>query len=121
MMLLRPAVSLIVVGIVSILLSAGCGGSSPEPARPMPKGAAAGCQQRVLGIMGAIRRETSGLNCRAINRLISSIPSEPETYLISGRSPRLLWNCRFYGVEGQSVFLRCQHDKKQFSIVNSAR
>lgn len=64
--------------------------------------------------------ETSRLNCAAINRLTSSMPSEPETFLERGDSPRLLWKCRFYGAEAGRVLLRCEHDKRHFSIVKSA-
>lgn len=114
-MSVRRIARVTIVGITFSMLLAACGSSSP-----MSGGTATGCLQRVHGATGAIQRETSGLSCRAINRLISSVPSEPQGYSILGGSPRLLWNCKFYGLEGQSVLLRCQHDERQFSIVGRA-
>lgn len=65
--------------------------------------------------------ETSRLSCAAIDKLTSSMPSEPETYLSTDDSPRrLLWKCRFFGAEAQQILLRCEHDKRHFSIVKSA-
>gem|GEM_PF-6732717 len=46
------------------------------------------------------------------------MPSEPETYLaMADSSQRLIWKCDFYGAEAQRVLLRCEHDKRRFSIV----
>jgi hypothetical protein len=63
--------------------------------------------------------ETSRLSCAAINRLTSSMPSEPETFLERGDSPRLLWKCKFYGEEAHRVVLRCEYDERHFSIVKA--
>jgi len=66
------------------------------------------------------RTETSKLNCAAINDLVSSIPSEPDNFLIQGDSPRLLWKCSYFGTEQGSLLLRCENDKRHFSIVKDA-
>ena len=63
---------------------------------------------------------TSRLSCAAINNLTADMPSEPETYLTTDDSPRrLLWKCNFYGAEARRVLLRCEHDRRHFSIVKS--
>lgn len=56
------------------------------------------------------------LSCAAIDKLIDTMPSEPETYLTGGDSSRLLWKCTFHGTEAQRVLFRCEHDKRHFSI-----
>jgi predicted small secreted protein len=108
----RRIVSLITVGVASSVLLAGC----PDPNEVAGVGVT-GCQRKISGVTGVTRPETSKLSCAAINNLVSSIPSEPENYLISGDSPRLLWKCRFYGTEQGSVLLRCENDKRHFGIV----
>lgn len=104
---------LIAVGMTLSVLVGACGGPV------ISAGEVSGCRPEIRGVSGLIRPETSGLNCGAINRLTFGMPSEPQAYSILSDSPRLLWNCRFYGVEEQAVLLRCQHDKKQFSIVKT--
>lgn len=108
----RPIASLIIVAIFLTVVFEGCAVSSS------PVGSTARCRQAILGATGAIRRETSGLKCRAINRLISGIPSEPQAYLIQGEMPSLQWKCKFYGTDGQ-LMLRCEHHKRHFSIVKA--
>jgi hypothetical protein len=76
-----------------------------------------GCERQIDDVASKTRTETSKLNCAAINDLVSSIPGEPENYLIRGDSPRLLWKCRYFGTEKGSVLLRCENDKRHFSIV----
>jgi len=105
---------LIAVGVALSVLLAGC----PDPRAAV--GVTSGCQREYAGVKGVDRPETSRLSCAAIDKLIDTMPSEPETFLVSGDSSRLLWKCRFYGVEEQPVLLRCQHDAKQFSIVKRA-
>jgi len=110
-MLFRRIVSLITVSVASGVLFAGC----PDPRTLV--GGGSGCRQEIRGVTGVIRTETSKLSCADINNLTSGIPSEPEAYLIEGDSPRLFWKCRFYGTDMGSLLLRCQHDKRHFSIV----
>jgi hypothetical protein len=106
--------SLVVVGVALSVLLAGC----PDPR--MAAGVTSGCQREYGGVKAVDRPETSGLNCAAIDKLIDTMPSEPEAFVTIGGSPRLLWKCRFYGTEARRVLLRCQHDEKQFSIVKRA-
>lgn len=75
-----------------------------------------GCQHRIRGVATVIRPETSRLSCVAIHKLIFGIPSEPQSYLIMGEAPHLLWKCRFYGVKSGPVLLQCQHHERRFSI-----
>lgn len=114
-------VGLITVGVPLCVLFAGCP-SPQEVARSEQDtaGGRAGCRRPYAGGTGVDVPETSGLNCAAINRLTSSMPSEPETYLERGDSPRLLWKCKFFGAEARWVLLRCEHDKRHFSIVKGA-
>jgi hypothetical protein len=107
-------VGLITVGLASSVLLAGC----PDP-REVAGVGFSGCQREIDGAAAVTRTETSKLNCAAINNLVSSIPSEPENYLIGSESPRLFWKCRYYGIEQGSVLLRCEYDKRHFSIVKN--
>lgn len=91
----------------------------PDPAELAGVGRT-GCQQEIDGVTAVTRTETSKLSCAAINDLVSSIPSEPEKYLIQGDSPRLLWKCSWYGTEQGSVLLRCRNGKRHLSIVKAA-
>jgi hypothetical protein len=111
----RRIISLIVVGVAFSLLLAGCA----DP-REVAGVGVTGCMRQIDNVASKIRTETSKLNCAAINDLVSSIPGEPENYLIQGDSPRLLWKCSYFGTEQGSVLLRCEHDKRHFSIVKSA-
>jgi hypothetical protein len=80
-----------------------------------------GCRREISGVTGVTRTETSKLSCAAINNLISSIPSEPDNYLIGSDSmPRVYWKCKYFGTEQGSVLLRCEYNKRHFSIVKSA-
>lgn len=112
--LTRRIVMLITVGAVLSVLLAGC----PSPQKLAGVGQT-GCRQKYAGVMSDTLPETSRLSCAAISNLNSSMPAEPETYLERGDSPRLLWKCKFYGAEAQRVLLRCEHDKRHFSIVKS--
>lgn len=103
-----------IAGIALSVFSGACGGAG------VPAGELTGCRQEIRGVTGIIRPETSKLGCAAINDLVSSIPAEPENYLIRSDSPRLFWKCRYYGTEQGSVILRCEHDKSHFSLVKSA-
>lgn len=109
---LRRIGSLIAVGVTLSLLLAGC----PSP-QELAGAGETGCHQEYAGVMGITLPETSRLSCAAINNLNSSMPAEPETYLERGDSPRLLWKCKFYGVEAPRVLFRCEHEKRHFSIV----
>jgi hypothetical protein len=73
-------------------------------------GRVTGCERQIDDVASKTRTETSKLNCAAINDLVSSIPSEPEDFLIRGDSPRLLWKCSHYGTEQGSLLLRCEND-----------
>jgi hypothetical protein len=110
----RRIIGLIVVGVASSLLLAGC----PDP-REVAGAGVTGCERQIDDVASKTRTETSKLNCAAINDLVSSIPGEPENYLIRGDSPRLLWKCQFFGTEAKRVLLRCEHGKRHFSIVKS--
>lgn len=112
--LFRRVVSLITLGVALSVLLAGC----PDPR--MAAGGASGCRREFDGVTGVDLPETSGLSCGAIDKLTDSMPSEPETFLTIGDSPRLLWKCRFYGTETQRVLFRCEHDKRHFSIVRGS-
>ena len=107
-------VNLIISGLALCVMFGACGRSSTV------EGNLSGCRQEIRGVMGVTVPETSKLSCAAINELISGLPSEPQGYSIMGDSPRLLWNCRFYGAEAQRVLLRCRHHKLRFSIVKGA-
>jgi hypothetical protein len=120
MFLIGRMVGLGTVAVALGVLFAGCpspqevAGSQGEAA-----GGRSGCRRPYAGGTGVDVPETSRLTCAAINRLTSSMPSEPETYLERGDSPRLLWKCTFYGAQARRVLLRCEHDKRHFSIVKS--
>lgn len=113
--LCRRIVGLIAVSVASSVLLAGC----PDPNEVAGVGVS-GCQREISGVTGVTWPETSKLSCAAINNLVSSIPSEPEKYLIRSDSPRLFWKCSFYGTQQGSVLLHCEYAKRHFSIVKSA-
>jgi hypothetical protein len=96
-------------GIASVLL-VGC----PDPGAVV--GVTSGCQ-REFGVKGVDRPETSGLSCAAIDKLTSEMPSEPEAFLTTSDSPRLLWKCRFYGTDVERILLHCEHNARHFSLV----
>ena len=104
--------SVVTVGIALSILLTGC----PDPSTVV--GVAAGCRREYGGVTGIDRPETSGLSCAAIDELTSATPSEPEAFLSTSDSPRLLWKCRFDGWEARRVLLRCEHGKHHFSIIN---
>ncbi len=111
----RRTGSLIVAGVALGLLLAGC----PSPQEIA--GGGSGCRRPYAGVNGVDVPETSRLSCAAINNQTSDMPSEPETYLSTDDSPRrLLWKCKFHGAEAQRILLRCEHNKRRFSIVKSA-
>ena len=106
---------LIIVVVASSAVSVGCS----DPGEVAGVGVS-GCQREISGATAVTRTETSKLSCAAINNLVSSIPSEPENYLIGTDStPRLYWKCRYYGTEQSSLLLRCDLAKRHFSIVKS--
>lgn len=111
---IRPIVGLITLGLSLSLLSGGCADPSA-----LVGGDTSGCRQLVRGESGVIRPETSRLRCTAINVMINGIPGEPQTYLIKSESPRLLWKCRLYPASVQRVLLRCQYNKRHFTVVRS--
>jgi hypothetical protein len=106
--------SLIAVGVALSVLLAGC----PDPRTAA--GITSGCQREYGGVKGVDRPETSRLNCTAIDKLTDTMPGEPETFLTSGDSRRLLWKCKFYGTDARRILLQCEHDKRHFSIVKKA-
>ena len=110
----RRIISLMIVGVASSVLLAGC--SDPNEVAGV---GVTGCRREISGVTVVTRTGTSKLSCAAINNLVSSIPSEPENYLIRGDSPRLFWKCRFYGTDQGPVLLRCGTDNRHFSIVKS--
>ena len=104
---------LVVAGVVSSLLLSGC----PNPKEAVGVGFS-GCHRDINGTSAITRAETSKLNCAAINGLVTSIPSEPEHYLIGSDSvPREYWKCQFHGTEDGAVLLRCELGARHFSIV----
>lgn len=107
-----PIVNLITLGLSLSALFVGCGDPSA-----LVGGNTSGCRQEVLGEAGVIRPETSRMSCTAINKMFDSIPSEPQAFLMQGESRLLLWKCRFYGTDQGSVLIRCESDKRHFSIV----
>lgn len=109
----RQIGSLIAVGVALSVLLAGC----PDPRAAV--GVTSGCQREYGGVKGVDRPETSRLSCAAIDKLSDTMPGEPETFLTSGGSPRLLWKCKFYGTEAGRVLLQCEHHKRHFSLVKS--
>lgn len=111
----RAIAGLIVLSVASSVLLAGC--SDP---REVAGVGVTGCQREISGATAVTRTETSKLSCAAINNLVSAIPSKPENYLIGTASPRLYWKCRYFGTEQGSILLRCEHDKRQFSIVRKS-
>jgi hypothetical protein len=114
MMPARSIAGLIAVAVASALFLAGC----PDPREAAGVGVS-GCQREISGTGAVTRAETSKLSCDAINNLVSSIPSQPENYLIRSDSPRLFWKCRYHGIEQGSLILRCESDNRHFSIVKS--
>lgn len=110
--LARRMVGLVAAGAASSILLIGC----PDP-REVAGVGLTGCKREIVGATGVTRPESSKLNCASINDLVSSIPSEPENYLIRSDSPRLFWKCRYYGTEQGSLLLRCEHGTRHFSIV----
>jgi hypothetical protein len=111
----RFVATVICVGIASSLLLAGC--SDPREAAGV---GVSGCQREIDGTAVVTRTETSKLTCDAINDLVSSIPSQPESFLIRSDSPRLFWNCSYFGTDDGAVLLRCEHGQRHFSIVKRA-
>jgi hypothetical protein len=112
-MAVSRTISLLAVGITLSLLSNACA------VAPVPVVEPFGCHDKIRGVMAIIQAETSRLSCRTIKEFTADLPSEPEVYFIQGES-RLLWKCRFYGVDEQPVLVRCQHHKRHFTIVRSA-
>jgi hypothetical protein len=116
MIVVRSAASVIVAGVASSVFLIGC----PDP-REVAGVGLPGCQREISGVTAVTRPETSKLSCYAINDLVSSIPSEPENYLMGSDSPRLFWKCRFNGVGEHPVILKCRHDERHFTIVKKTR
>lgn len=104
--------SLIIAGVALTLLLAGCADSREGAGVAFP-----GCRREISGSPAVTREETSKLSCAAINGLVSSIPSEPEKYLIGSASPRIYWKCQYFGTDQGSLLLRCEHGNRHFSIV----
>jgi len=111
---MRPVRSIVclIAGVASCLLLAGC----PDPGE-VAGVEISGCEREISGTTAVTQTETSKLSCDAINDLVSSIPSQPEHFLIRSDSPRLFWKCKYFGTEEGSVILRCEHDTRHFSIV----
>jgi hypothetical protein len=114
--------SLICVSVALGVVAGACGGASVDAQGSSGHAeGGSGCHTYIRGVLRRILPETSDLSCTTIDDLITGIPSEPGVESILGGSPQLLWKCRFYGEqEAPPLLLRCQHHKRQFSIVKSA-
>ena len=110
----KRIISLIIVGIALCAFFGACA----DPRALVGK--SSGCQREIRGAVGVNRPETSKLNCKDINGITFSLPSEPDVYLVMGESPKLLWKCWFYGTDAEKVLLRCEHHARHFSIVKTA-
>jgi hypothetical protein len=114
--LVRRVVGLVGVCIASSVLLVGC----PDP-REVAGVGFSGCERVISGAPAVTRPETSKLDCAAINSLVSSIPSKPENYLMESDPAGFFWKCRYYGMDHGPALIRCEHDKRHFSIVKSLK
>lgn len=79
-----------------------------------------GCGMDLHGVAGVIRPESSDLTCETIkDDLLDAIPSKPQSFVIIGSSPHLLWKCQLYAAKTHPVLLQCSHHRKHFSVVKS--
>lgn len=111
----------LIVGVslcIAICTLVGCAGSSSAAS-----GVAAlvadgqGCVMTVRGREAQIRPETSRLSCLDIRGLVTSLPVHPGRFSIVGGEPRVLWNCRYFGVRAGLIVLRCNHHRSlHFSL-----
>jgi hypothetical protein len=94
------------VALVALALHAG-GAAASSP----------GCGQTVLGTAGKIRPETSGMSCRRIKEMVSTVSPGPGSYLFESPFTGKFWKCRARGNRPTGPLLRCELNAMRFSIV----
>ena len=96
----------IVVALVALALHArGAAASSP------------GCDQTVLGTAGEIRPESSGMSCRRIKEMVTSVSPGSGAYLFESPFTGKFWKCRARGNRPTGPLLRCELNAMRFSIL----
>jgi hypothetical protein len=55
-----------------------------------------GCETLIRGTIGIVRPESSKLTCATVKRIIGSIQSKPQKYVVISESPHLLWKCQLF-------------------------
>jgi hypothetical protein len=96
----------ILVALVALALHAG-GASAGTP----------GCDQMILGAAGEIRPESSGMSCRRIKEMVTSVSPGPQPYLFESPFTGKYWKCLAPGTRSADPLLRCELKAKRFSIV----
>ena len=98
---------MLIVALAALAL--GCGSSAAARAT--------GCDQTVLGTAGRIRPETSGMSCRQIKEMVTSISPGGQPYLFESPFTGKLWKCRARGSRPTAPLLRCELNAARFSIL----
>lgn len=94
------------VALVALALHAG-GAAAKSP----------GCDQTVLGTPGKIRPESSGMSCRRIKEMVTSVSPGSQPYLFESPFTGKLWKCLARGNRPTGPLLRCELNAMRFSIV----
>ena len=103
---LRRAALATLVALVALALHAG-GAAAGSP----------GCDQTVLGTPGKIRPESSGMSCRRIKEMVTSVSPGSQPYLFESPFTGKLWKCLAPGKRSTGPLLRCELKAARFSIV----
>lgn len=101
----RAALALL-VALAALALHAG-GASARTP----------GCDQTILGTAGVIRPESSGMSCRRIKEMVTSVSPGPQPYLFESPFTGNYWKCLARSNRSTGPLLRCELKAKRFSIV----
>jgi hypothetical protein len=102
---LRRAALAILVALVALALHAGAAAAGSP-----------GCDQTVLGTPGKIRPESSGMSCRRIKEMVTSISPGSRPYLFESPFTGKFWKCLARGNRPTGPLLRCELNAMRFSI-----
>jgi hypothetical protein len=105
---LRRGALATLVALVALALHAG-GAAAGTP----------GCDQTILGNAGEIRPESSGMSCRRIKEMVTSVSPGPQPYLFESPFTGKYWKCLAPGNRSAEPLLRCELKSKRFSIVSA--